>query len=54
MGNTGFLRREAKMTLVQPQLGETRCQELPLLAFLLLQVSTCEGRGRPPPQKRHL
>ena len=28
MGNTGLLRREAKMTLLQPQLGETRCQEL--------------------------
>ena len=28
MGNTGLLRREAEMTLLQPQLGETRCQEL--------------------------
>ena len=28
MGNTGFLRREAEMTLLYPQLGETRCQEL--------------------------
>ena len=28
MGNTGLLRREAKMTLLQPHLGETRCQEL--------------------------
>ena len=28
MGNTGMLRREAKMTLLQPHLGETRCQEL--------------------------
>ena len=24
MGNTGLLRREAEMTLLQPQLGETR------------------------------
>ena len=28
MANTGLLRREAKMTLLQPQLGETRRQEL--------------------------
>ena len=28
MGNTGLLRCEAEMTLLQPQLGETRHQEL--------------------------
>ena len=28
MGNTGLLRRKAEMTLLQPHLGETRCQEL--------------------------
>ena len=28
MGNTGLLRRESEMTLLQPQLGKTRCQEL--------------------------
>ena len=28
MGNTGMLRREAEMTRLQPQLGETRRQEL--------------------------
>ena len=28
MGNTGLLRSEAKMTLLQPHLGEMRCQEL--------------------------
>ena len=28
MGNTSLLRREAEMTLLQPHLGETRCQEL--------------------------
>ena len=28
MGNTGLLRRKAEMTLLQPQLGETRRQEL--------------------------
>ena len=26
MGNTGLLRHEAEMTLLQPHLGETRCQ----------------------------
>ena len=52
MGSTGLLRREAKMTLLQPHLGETRCQELALLAFLLVQVSTCEGGGRLSPQKK--
>ena len=33
MGNTGLLRREAAMTLLQPHLGETRCQELRHLSF---------------------
>ena len=28
MGNTGHLRREAEMTLLQPHLGDSRCQEL--------------------------
>ena len=28
MGNTGLLRREAEMTLLQPYLGDLRCQEL--------------------------
>ena len=28
MCNTGLLRREAKMTLQQPHLGDSRCQEL--------------------------
>ena len=28
MGNTGLLRREAEMTLLQPHLGEARRQEL--------------------------
>ena len=44
MGNTGLLRREAEM----------RRQELSFLALLLVQVSTCEGGRRLPPQKRHL
>ena len=33
MDNTGLLRREAEMTLLQPQLGETRRQELGNLPF---------------------
>ena len=33
MGNTGLLRREAKMTLLQSQLGETRRQELRNASF---------------------
>ena len=52
IGNTGLLRREAEMTHLQPQLEETRHQELSLLAFLV--VSASKGGGRFPPQKRHL
>ena len=33
MGNTGLLRHEAEMTLLQPHLGETRRQELRNLPF---------------------
>ena len=33
MGNTDLLRREAEMTLLQPQLGETRRQELRNASF---------------------
>ena len=33
MGNSGLLRPEAEMTLLQPQLGETRCQELRNASF---------------------
>ena len=33
MGNTGLLRHEAEMTLLQPQLGKTRCQELRNASF---------------------
>ena len=33
MGNTSLLRRQAEMTLLQPQLGETRCQELRNASF---------------------
>ena len=55
MSNTGLLRHEAEMTLLQPHLRETRCQELTqelaFLACLLVQVSTCEGGRRLPPQK---
>ena len=51
MGNTGLLRRKAEMTLLHPHLGETRRQELTLLAFFLVPVSTSEGGRRLPPQK---
>ena len=33
IGNTGLLRREAEMTLLQPHLGDSRCQELRNLTF---------------------
>ena len=33
MGNTGLLKREAEMTLLQPHLGDSRCQELRNLPF---------------------
>ena len=33
MRNTGLLRREAEMTLLQPHLGDTRCQQLRNLPF---------------------
>ena len=33
MGNTGLLRREAEITLLQPELGELRCQELKNSSF---------------------
>ena len=52
MGNTGLLRREAEMTLLQPHLGEMRTQELALLALFLVQVSTCEGGRRLASQKK--
>ena len=39
MCNTGLLRHKAEMTFLPPQLGETRRQELALLALLLVQVS---------------
>ena len=33
MGNTGLLRRKAEMTLLQPHIGETRCQKLRNASF---------------------
>ena len=42
MGNTGLLRLEAEMTLLQPHLGETRRQEL----------RNAEGRRGLPSQKK--
>ena len=56
MGNTGLLRREAEMTLLQPHLGgyKTSTEEFAILAFLNVQVSASKGERRLPPQKRHL
>ena len=54
MGNTGLLRQEAEMTLLQPHLGDSRhsrTEELALLAFSTLQVSVSEGWRRLPPLK---
>ena len=39
------------MTLLQPHLGIRR-QKLRILAFLIVQVSTCKGRRRLPSQKK--
>ena len=39
MGNTGLLRREAEMTLLQPLLGETRRQELGNSSFYCVNTS---------------
>ena len=44
MGNTGLLRREAEMTLLQPQLGETRCQELRNTFFWLSSLFKSQSR----------
>ena len=43
MGNTGFLRREAEMTLLQPHLGETRRQELRTCLSLFKSQLVKEG-----------
>ena len=48
MGNTGLLRREAEMTVLQPQLGETRRQELRNSPFWHSSLF------KSPPEKRHL
>ena len=59
MANTGLLRREAEMTLLHPQLGETRCQELRNSSFwgpslfesqLVKAANLSEGKYvKPPP-----
>ena len=57
MGNTGVLRGEAEMTLLQPHLGETRRQELrnsPFWHSSLFKSQLVKGGRRLPPQKRHL
>ena len=52
MGNTGLLRREAEMTLLQPHLGDSRRQELRNSAFWptpLFSVTISQGWRRLPP-----
>ena len=47
MGNTGLLRREAEMTLLQLQLGRNQmpgAQECVLLASFIIQISISQGR----------
>ena len=42
MGNTGLLRCEAEMTLLQPHLGDSRTEELAFLAFSVqVTVKNC-------------
>ena len=53
MGNTGLLRREAEMTLLQPHLGETRRQELRNSSFWHSSLFKSQLVTLPP-QKRHL
>ena len=55
MGNTGFLRCEVEMTLLQPQLGETRCQELRNVSFWPSSLFKSQSRKvRTSFLKRHL
>ena len=57
MDNTGLLRREGEMILLQPHLENTRHHELrnlPFFAVLIVQVSISQGGRRLPHQKRHL
>ena len=42
MGNTGLLRREAEMTLLQPHLGDSRHQELRNSPFWLTPLFNCQ------------
>ena len=44
MGNTGLLRREAKMTILQPHLGKKDEKNSRMHPFGFLQVSTSQGR----------
>ena len=56
MGNTGLLRSKAEMTLLQPRLGDSRCQELrnsPFYAYSFVQVPISQGLRRLPPLKRY-
>ena len=50
MGNTGLLRREAEMTLLQPHLGDSRRQEL--RNFLLEKGTPKDSQGFGPYQNK--
>ena len=55
MGNTGLLRREAEITLLQPQLRETRRQELRNSPFFKSQgKQDAKNSGIRPLFKSHL
>ena len=52
MGNTGQLRHEAEMTLLQPHLGDLRCQELrnsPFWPTPLLKLQLVKDEKKLPP-----
>ena len=49
MGNSVLIRCEAEMTLLQPHLGDTRCQELSILSHSFVPLSIGQGGGRDPP-----
>ena len=57
MGNTRVAKARSQNDLFTTTFRGNKMpkpQELAFLAFLLFQVSTCEGGRRLPPQKRHL
>ena len=49
MGNAGLIRRDVKMIHLQPELEETRPQELPFFTSPLFHTQLDAGRGNIPP-----